>query len=112
MQLTDERSTPTAWIPWILALAAVFGWTALAPDHLTVGKGKRQDGMGLVQVADDLPAPGIASHPLAGLVPSVGGEGRPPGISGRLLAIEVVREAPPTAVRRGRVQGRAPPRCA
>jgi hypothetical protein len=109
MHLSDNRSAPTAWIPWILALAAVFGWSSLAPDCLTPGKSKRHDDCGLVQMADDLPASCVTPHPFAGLVPGPGGTGRPPGPSAKVLSLEVANETPAIQLRGGGIQGRAPP---
>jgi hypothetical protein len=111
MNVSDDRSAPTAWIPWILALAALFGWSALAPDHLSAGKGKRQEGVGQVQSADDLPAPGVAPHRLSGLAPGPSGYGAHFAGTAERLPIEAMREVPPAIVRRGGVQGRAPPIC-
>jgi hypothetical protein len=109
MHLNDDRSAPTAWIPWILALAALFGWSSLAPDCLTLGKSKRQEDCGLVQMADDLPASGLSLHPLAGLVPGSGGAGRLPGLSATILRIKVASKTPVIRLRDGGIQGRAPP---
>jgi hypothetical protein len=109
MNAEEDKTVPSTWIPWIMALAVVIGWSAFVPDHLATDKEKSQDGIGLVHQADDLPAPGVTPHPLAGLLPHVSGCGRVWGAPPVLLGVEVLRELPATGFRREGIQGRAPP---
>jgi hypothetical protein len=108
MNAEEDKIVPSTWIPWIMALAVVFGWSAFAPDDLATGKEKSLDGIGLVHQADELPAPGVTPHPLAGLVPDVFG-GRIWSAPPVLLSIEALRELPAIGFRREGIQGRAPP---
>jgi hypothetical protein len=108
MNAEEDKTVPSTWIPWIMALAVVFGWSVFTPEELAIRKEKLQDGIGMVHQSDDLPAPSMPTHPLAGLLPGVFGL----GVSDTapvLLGVEVSRELPVIGFRRGRIQGRAPP---
>lgn len=108
MNAEEDKIVPSTWIPWIMALAVVFGWSAFVPDHFTARKEKSQDEIGLVHQSDDLPVPSIPAHPLAGLLPDVFGH-RVWSTTPELLGIETSRELPVIDFRREGIQGRAPP---
>jgi hypothetical protein len=108
MNAEEDKIVPTTWIPWIMALAVVFGWSVFTPEELAIRKEKVQDGIGLVHQSDDLPAPSLPAHPLAGLLPDVFGHGVW-GTAPVLLGVEVSRELPVIGFRREGIQGRAPP---
>ena len=108
MNASEDKIVPSTWIPWIMALAVVFGWSVFTPEELAIRKEKLQDGIGLVHQSDDLPVPSIATQPLAGLLPVVFGH-RVWESTPELLGIEVSRELPVIDFRREGVQGRAPP---
>ncbi|MCW1926134.1 hypothetical protein OKA05_26485 [Luteolibacter arcticus] len=108
MNAEEDKLTPSTWIPWIVAMAVVFGWGTFAPDHLGARREKSPDGIGMVHQTDELPAPGITPHPLTGLLPDVFG-GHFWSAPTVILSIEVLREIPTIGFRREGIQGRAPP---
>ncbi|MEK7951342.1 hypothetical protein [Luteolibacter soli] len=108
MTTSEDKIVPSAWIPWIMALAVVFGWSIFTPDELAIRKEKLQDGIGLIHQSDDLPATNVTPYPLVGLVPEVVGR-HVWGAPAVLLSVEAVHELPVIALLREGVQGRAPP---
>ncbi len=108
MNAEEDKIVPSTWIPWIMALAVVFGWSVFTPEELALRKEKLQDGVGLVHQTDDLTVPSIPTHPLAGLLPDVFGNGVC-GAAPVLLGVDVSRELPVIGFRREGIQGRAPP---
>ena len=108
MNAEEDKIVPSTWIPWIMALAVVFGWSVFTPEELALRKEKLQDGVGLVHQADDIAVPSIPTHPLAGLLPDVFGLGVC-GAASVLLGVDVSRELPVIGFRREGIQGRAPP---
>ena len=108
MNAEEDKIVPSTWIPWIMALAVVFGWSVFTPEELALRKEKLQDGIGLVQQSDDLPAPSVPTHPLAGLLPDVFGHGVWDNAPVR-LGVAISRELAVIGFRREGIQGRAPP---
>ena len=110
MIAAEERSHPTAWIPWVLVLVALVGGHVLLPDAVQGRKGRNPDACSLTQAAAD--APGTDAQPQGGVVLL------PQGAGGFKLAVpppvllEIDRSAHFRAIPRdrGAVQGRAPPR--
>jgi hypothetical protein len=108
MNAEEDKIVPSTWIPWIMALAVVFGWSGFVPDHLATRREKAQDEIGLIHQSDDVPVPSIPAHPLAGLLPDVFGH-RVWDTAPVLLGVEDSRELPVIGFRREGIQGRAPP---
>jgi hypothetical protein len=108
MNASEDKIVPSTWIPWIMALAVVFGWSVFTPEELAIRKEKLQDGIGLVHQSDDLPVSSVPAHPLAGLLPDVFGR-HVWGAPAVLVSVEAVHELPVIDFRRDGIQGRAPP---
>ena len=109
MTTPHKRLVPSALIPWVFALVALFGCNALAPNPVAVRKGKYQDGSSVSQVATEtLPAGGIAT-PLVFLAPDPADGIKLNGLSSTRLGIENSRNLAVVNVRGGEVRGRAPP---
>ncbi len=109
MTASDKRLVPSALIPWVFALVALFGCNALAPTPVAVRKGKYQDGSSVSQVADvALPAGNVAT-PLVFLAPDPSDGIQLNGLTSTRLGIENSRDSAVFSDRSGEVRGRAPP---
>jgi hypothetical protein len=109
MTASEDKFAPGPWIPWILALTVWLGWNAFAPDDLSAAKEGPGEGISLIHQSDDLPAPVLQPHPLAGLEPVPCGIGRFLGLPSQRLGIEALRECFTEEFRWSGIQGRAPP---
>lgn len=109
MTASEKRLVPSALIPWVFALVALFGCNALAPNPVAVRKGKYADGSSVSQVAAVALPVGTISTPLVFLAPDPSDGIKSKSLSSTRLAIESGRELAVVTVRSGEVQGRAPP---
>jgi hypothetical protein len=109
MSPTPNRTVRAAWIPWVLALVALFGLNALAPDHSNSKIGESSDDIELSQVAHDAQKLGRIFNPQIFLHPTPSGEIGLLDSSSLFLCIETGRELTAVPSLRGAVQGRAPP---
>lgn len=109
MDSPDHRSLRTAWIPWVIALVALFGVNAVVPDQSRSRRTETSEEIGLSQLADNSQTPGRISHPLVFLIPDFSRQSGPLGASSSILPIESRRDLPAFRSIEGAVQGRAPP---
>jgi hypothetical protein len=112
MSHRERLSVTPVWIPWVLAVAALFGWSAVVPDSFAAGKGKRQEEAGQLLSVDDLPAPTPAPQPVGHLAVSSPDRGLPAPAAVDFLRISRGVITVEAGDRAGEVQGRAPPRMA
>ncbi|MCW1887800.1 hypothetical protein OKA04_23885 [Luteolibacter flavescens] len=108
MNDSEDKMVPSTWIPWIMALAVVFGWSSFSPDHLATRRERLPEESGLIHQSDDTPAPGIQVPHLAGVLPEVV-QTRLPVAPPVLLGVAILPELPVIGFRREGIQGRAPP---
>lgn len=109
MSPSTNRTVRAAWILWVLALVALFGLNALAPDHSYSKNGDSSDEIELSQSADDALKPGRIFNPQPFLHPTPTGEIGFLDSSSLFLCIETARQLTAAQSLRGVVQGRAPP---
>jgi len=98
----------TALIPWVIALVALFGLNAIAPNHSLTKKSDSLRGIGLSQQSADIQTPGRFSNSLAYVAPTPCDWAMAPG-SSLLLCIETRMDHTVVQSLRGAVRGRAPP---
>jgi hypothetical protein len=109
MDSMDHRPLRTAWIPWVIALVALFGVNALIPDQSRSRRNETSEEIGISQLADNAQAPGRITHPLIFLIPDFSGKSGFLSASSSILHIETRRDLPAVQSLEGAVQGRAPP---
>lgn len=104
---------PGAWIPWVLALVALFGLNGvcgLCRDDSPARRGKGGgDGVVLSLDAKDPDGVGGVSDPLVSGPPVAVGAGAFLSPGAVFVPVESRREVAVAAPRRGAIRGRAPP---
>jgi hypothetical protein len=107
MPVTRDRPIHAAMILWAIALVALIGLNAIAPDYLRARKNDSSGGTGISQPLDIQPATGHTVNPL--VFQSSNQDCLTVILVSRLLAIEHFAENPPSEFSHGAVRGRAPP---
>lgn len=109
MNATEERFSPSALIPWVIALVALIGCGALLPNPAPLRKSKDLDGTCLTQVSGEAQAKGPQAQ--AGIHLAPAGCGRLQLAAPASWHVGLADLDRPFAGRggRGEVQGRAPP---
>ncbi len=106
----EEKRTPrNAWIPWVLALVALLGLNAICGDYSRTRRDESPDGVGLSLAAKDSATAGRVSDPLMLAPPGPRLEASANLIVVTRFGIMALEERIPATMRRGAMQGRAPP---
>lgn len=112
MTLEETRTPRNAWIPWVLALVALLGLNAICGDYTRARRDESPDGVGLSLAAKDNGSVGRMVDPVVLAPPGP----RLEAPSNVVVAVRMGRiadgDAAPSTLRRGAMQGRAPPRIA
>lgn len=109
MRTDEKRPQLDALIPWVFALVALLGLNALCGDYARSRRNEAADGVGLSLECKNLETAGRVSNPLVLDPPSPDFETAKldPGVP--LARPEIVDDVEAATMRRGAVQGRAPP---
>lgn len=109
MTAPDHRTVRNAWIPWIVALVAVFGFNALAQDHSRSRKSESPDEIAVSLVADDAQASGRVANPAVDLDPIFCEGMGLLNLPAWFPRMESAGNRPFEGLPEGAVRGRAPP---
>lgn len=109
MSLPEHKAIRTALIPWIMAVIALIGLSALASVHRFTKKQESSHESAISELSDEVLTRGRVSDPLVFIEPA-GKESGKPTVSYTLVPIIALPGAfAGTSFRAGKVQGRAPP---